>query len=170
MSRRWTPERDEQLHKLASESLTAEKIAAALGRDFTRNMVIGRANRIGASLGAVRARPGKRRPPPQPSKPTRRAPEKPAQRQKPSLAPVSLSPAPAAPEPPVAAVEPLPSEPQADNRVTIADLRMPISQCRWIDGEPTHDAVYCGAPVKPGSSWCSEHREHCYVPYRRSAA
>lgn len=129
--RRWTPERDEQLRSLAASKLSAEKIAEALGPDFTRNMVIGRAHRIGVSLGARKA-------------------------------------APAAPEPavgPQEAIEPV------FGPVTMDALRFPISQCRWIDGE-THGTatVYCGAKTNPGSSYCPEHRERCWAPYRRSAA
>src|SRR5690606_34908809 len=29
--------------------------------------------------------------------------------------------------------------------------------CRWIDGDPKGDHSYCGAPVKPGTSWCPDH-------------
>ena len=29
--------------------------------------------------------------------------------------------------------------------------------CRWIDGEPGVDALYCGAPREDGSSYCEAH-------------
>jgi hypothetical protein len=43
-------------------------------------------------------------------------------------------------------------------------------RCKWIAG---HDYVarmragldpYCGAPVKPGSSWCADHHALVYHP------
>lgn len=34
--------------------------------------------------------------------------------------------------------------------------------CQWLYGEPT-ERDFCGAPAKPGSSYCDEHHARCYV-------
>lgn len=45
--------------------------------------------------------------------------------------------------------------------------------CTWIEGEPipaegqSHDDLFCGAPCKPGSSYCPEHHAICFIPYKR---
>lgn len=36
------------------------------------------------------------------------------------------------------------------------------SRCRWIHGEPSADAEFCGKPTKDGSSWCPEHHARVY--------
>lgn len=35
-------------------------------------------------------------------------------------------------------------------------------RCRWIEDDPRGDKPYCGAPVKPGSSYCAAHHERAY--------
>ena len=49
---------------------------------------------------------------------------------------------------------------------TSAQPGPPPSTCRWIEGEPTADAEYCGAPVAPGRSWCMD---HCVRVFRKPA-
>ena len=34
--------------------------------------------------------------------------------------------------------------------------------CRWIEDDPLADRPYCGAPSKPGSSYCEEHHGRAY--------
>lgn len=152
----WTPERVERLKQLWAADYTAAEIAAIMGAGITRNSVLGKLHRIG---GYTR------------SKHPRQAPsQKRIRRLKPSLAPVVACETISAAEPSFALGEPLPSKPQADTRTTIADLRFPISQCRWIDGEPTHDAQYCGARTRIGKSYCTEHHARLWAPRRRRAA
>jgi len=33
-----------------------------------------------------------------------------------------------------------------------------LNQCAFIEGDPTSEAMCCGAPVEFGYSWCSHHR------------
>lgn len=42
----------------------------------------------------------------------------------------------------------------------------PARYCRWIEGEPTRWAEWCGKKVKRGSSYCPEHHARCYVRER----
>lgn len=158
----WTPENEATLTRLWAEGVSTHDIAEALGEWCNRNKVIGKANRLGlpehanVRNGSLIARQQRKR--------EKRA----VQRRKPKVAPVvalkSATPVPAAP---VACVEP--EAPAVDHRVTIERLRMPISQCRWIDGEPTADALYCGAPTGPGISWCKRHNAQLTVPFRERA-
>jgi len=50
------------------------------------------------------------------------------------------------PEPPRASTKPI--------RFFLREL----SQCAFIEGEPTSEAMCCGAPVEFGYSWCAHHR------------
>ena len=36
------------------------------------------------------------------------------------------------------------------------------SRCRWVHGEPSANALFCGKPTKAGSSWCPEHHARVY--------
>ncbi|MEE7459065.1 hypothetical protein MPAR168_08190 [Methylorubrum populi] len=52
-----------------------------------------------------------------------------------------------------------------------ADLRVPFAQsgafvCKFIIGEPSDQAVCCGAPVADGKSWCAYHRRVVFEPAR----
>jgi len=40
-----------------------------------------------------------------------------------------------------------------------------VTRCQWIDGAPTDDdGCKCGAPVRPGSSWCETHHARVWLP------
>lgn len=48
-------------------------------------------------------------------------------------------------------------------RIRLDDLSLPITECRWCDGDPmTADHSFCGMPVKEGSSWCPSHHARVY--------
>jgi len=52
-----------------------------------------------------------------------------------------------------------------------ADLRVPFAQsgafvCKFIIGEPSDQAVCCGASVPDGKSWCAFHRRIVFEPAR----
>ena len=52
-----------------------------------------------------------------------------------------------------------------------ADLRVPFAQsgafvCKYIIGEPSDQAICCGAPVQDGKSWCAFHRRIVFEPAR----
>lgn len=173
---RWTPETDARLRQLLAEGLTASRVASALGRDFTRNMVIGRAGRIGADLTSPSAAATRRRKGPSRQRrvitlpgggevsqtrthkngnvarwaQARQAPRKPVEADKP--------PAPRQ----VPEIVPLPAS-AARGPVRLEDLR-PTSgfvgcQCRWVIGEPNgFDTLHCGLPaVNAQFSWCEYH-------------
>jgi hypothetical protein len=59
---------------------------------------------------------------------------------------------------------PEPAEPPAG--LTEADAR----GCRWIEGEatPLRSGMFCCAPTRPGSSWCSTHRQIVWSDRRAS--
>lgn len=50
-------------------------------------------------------------------------------------------------------------------------FQAPVARrCQWLHGEPTN-RNFCGAPVRPGASYCEEHFARCYVaPEDRRAA
>jgi hypothetical protein len=164
MISRWTPERDEQLARLAADKLSAGRIAAALGPDFTRNMVISRAGRIGVSLGSVRGPSRKPRPRAKPVITLTDGSQKPqVPLQNGNVARWAKTRG--APRKPASSVEVPATESPAPGAVTLMALRFPVSQCRWIDGEPAGTAtVYCGAPVQEASAYCPEYASRCYQP------
>ncbi|WP_449410557.1 GcrA family cell cycle regulator [Methylobacterium komagatae] len=52
-----------------------------------------------------------------------------------------------------------------------AELRVPFAQsgafvCKYIIGEPSDQAICCGAPVQDGKSWCAFHRRIVFEPAR----
>jgi hypothetical protein len=54
-----------------------------------------------------------------------------------------------------------------------AELRVPFAQsgafvCKYIIGEPSDQAICCGAPVTDGKSWCAFHRRIVFEPARPS--
>lgn len=152
----WTAARIAKLKALHAEGKSAGIIAGLLceaGVPVSRNAVIGKIHRLGLET---------RTPMKRTARPSRAA-RKPAQRRIPVPEPVApRAPEPLAPEPPVVAVEP---ETPTTGPVNLMALRFPVSQCRWIDGEPAGTAtVYCGAPVVEASSYCPEHAIRCYQP------
>ena len=50
----------------------------------------------------------------------------------------------------------------------LAETRPPAT-CQWIEGEP-RERAFCGAPVKPGSSYCEEHHALCWRPAAEKGA
>jgi hypothetical protein len=59
---------------------------------------------------------------------------------------------------------------QAEPATASAELReADFRGCRFIVGEPTplRSGMFCGAPTRPGSSWCPAHRKIVWA-YRRS--
>jgi len=155
----WTPEADAELRRLIADGKSSTPCAEALSVKFmipvTRNMVIGRATRIGAKL------PGR------PAGLARRVPAKPPVKALPAPAPV-LPPPRRAPaferyEQPETYVEPkeeivIP----LSQRVTLMELRP--SMCRWPMGDPkTSEFRFCGA-AKGAGSYCDHHASIAYEP------
>ena len=138
----WTTEHDDLIRRRISERATRSQIAAELGHGITRNMVVGRAHRLGIVS-----------PPKQPADPLVSSPG-------PTPAPVGRSlPAMTAPAPeqpwPVPICEP----------ITIADLRE--DRCHWPLGDPRDDSFrYCGQPrlIDGRMPYCARHVEAAVQP------
>lgn len=144
---RWTDERDAVITANYLK-LSSEVIARKLGPDFTRNMVIGRAKRLGLS-----SEPG--------AKPESiRNGAKKAKETKVSREPSIKS---FKPKEPVEVAQPIiePSLPEP----TTANVRLidaSEAQCKWmVDKEHV-----CAKAVRPGSSWCPEHYARVFQPPR----
>lgn len=154
---RWPLAAHEAAAELWEEGLTATKISAHLrdnlGFQVSRSSVIGRMRRIGVPHGEREA--------------AAKAEPKPA----PAPVPVKPAPAPLPPNPKVVQPEwrptPRPVEPLAPRPaggVRLVDSRE--GQCRFISGQPTAEAVCCGAGTAPGSSWCPSHRRLVFAQPR----
>jgi GcrA cell cycle regulator len=193
----WTDERVELLKKMWSEGQSASQIAKELG-GVTRNAVIGKVHRLGLSNRA--GAPG---PAPVGGKPIRDeedeaatpAPQTPAEPQRPEPRPrptlVRAEPAEppverVAPPPPparklvVAAGQPLPPQPSANEispealasvreiekkarRLTLMELTE--RTCKWPIGDPaTDDFWFCGLGTQPGKPYCEAHVGVAFQP------
>lgn len=153
----WTMERIEILTRMWADGHSAHDIAGALGEWCNRNKVIGKARRLGLRQHANARNQSLV------AKLQRKREKKPAQRRKPS------------PKPAVARKPVTPAQPAPEPSGAFVGPGLPVqylghNHCRFIEGEPTADALYCGAPVKPGASYCTEHHARCWSPYRRRAA
>jgi GcrA cell cycle regulator len=147
----WDDELIGKIVKLQGDGLSATMIAAELGRDVTRSMVLGKLFRLGLSSGLGLKGP-RRNPEVKAQKVRRRRKRRPAER--------------------FLAVEPK-AEPLALTD-DVDDLATPIKQrktllelenchCRWPIGEPRDPGFfYCGAPeadVYAGVPYCRTHTE-----------
>ena len=149
----WTDETVDRLRLLASTGIPASAIAVELCAP-SRNAVIGKCHRLRIKLG-VKHDPAPARPPVE-----RRASPKPI----PALRPIETTRALRQPRVVVCCeAVAVPSDVVPATAVTLADVR--AGDCRWPYNEGA-DFVFCGAPVRPGSSWCECHRA---IGYRSAA-
>lgn len=52
--------------------------------------------------------------------------------------------------------------PEMADRLRLSDID--AHRCKFCDGDPlTPDHSFCGQPVKPGTSWCSDHHARVYL-------
>lgn len=135
----WTADRIDLLKQLASEGLSAAKIAERLG-GVTRNAVIGKLHRLDRPQAAAGAAP-------RPSKPAPRAkPPSPAAAGRPAAA------EPAAPR--------LRERKEAPGSATF--LSLTAGMCRWPIGDPSsRDFSFCGAQACHGP-YCARHSRLAY--------
>lgn len=142
----WSQERIDSMLKYVSEGFSATKIAALLGKGFTRGAIIGKldrlrkANQTTVQLGA-RKPPEKKPKPEKPQRPFITIRSKPVEKKPLFIAPIEL----------VEGFEP----------VSLMDLRH--FHCRYpVSGEGVN-MLYCGATtdIKP---YCEKHRKLCYRP------
>jgi hypothetical protein len=166
MRKPWNEEKIKLLTEMWNENKhSASQIATALGRGFTRNSVIGKANRL--KLERKRHRDNVT----YGWKPPKR--ERPMEHQETKLARMfgalgGLTNRATAPKVtlPVLAEAPLPVSiptPKAEGEgVSFFDAEP--CQCRYIiaDGESVYDLRFCGKPVEY-KSWCGEHYRKCFV-------
>lgn len=144
----WTTERLDVLRQMWDAGLSCSLIAERIG--VTKNAVIGKAHRLGLAAHADRGNPSG-------TNQHARAHRKPTERRKRSQAPRVP-----------AKVVSTAHNPFIGPGVTIQHLDR--YHCRHIAGDPTWDAVYCGAPVKPGVVYCDHHHAQCWVPFVRNGA
>jgi GcrA cell cycle regulator len=182
----WNDERVETLKKLWSEGLSASQIAGRLGRDLSRNAVIGKVHRLGLSARAnarhsmYSRRVGKVSAAKQHSKlateSKRRALIRRGKYDEARAACVVIA--------PNFKPLPLPPEPvRPEKLVSFLDLQ--DNQCRFIYGDPkTADHGFCGGKKVPGLSYCEGHahgengclvgtpepkrRHRVYIPHKTS--
>jgi GcrA cell cycle regulator len=150
---KWTEERIAQLTELWEQGLSCAEIAIALGQGATRNAVIGKVHRLGLPRRRERENPfgrtirvyGRSSQP----RPKRKRISK-AKVVRPVVVLPELKPLP----PPLAkAWEPLP------DAAPISLLALTDAVCRWpVGGDyQTPGTGFCGCPVAPGRSYCTEH-------------
>jgi GcrA cell cycle regulator len=148
----------ERLKAMRAQGLSSQAIADALG--VTRNAVIGKANR----LGLCEPRKRKEKPDAASANVQRLVPRteaKPAPATRAERAPrLPLGQDEMGPRSPPVAV-PLPDVSHATLR--LVDLT--VGQCRWVCNDPRDGALFCGARVIPGKSWCRAHHAIVYQPW-----
>ncbi|MGU3362306.1 GcrA family cell cycle regulator [Methylobacterium sp. M6A4_1b] len=149
----WSKAAHETAAALWSEGVSAGVISARIREEhdlsLSRSAEIGRMRRTGIQQGDRDGKPKVARPAPT------RAPSPPPKTPSP---PQRIEEAPW--RPPTRPVEPL--APQPEGGVRLVETRG--SMCRFIAGEPTADALCCGAGTAPGSSWCPAHRAILFRP------
>lgn len=148
----WTAQRIKKLSELWAQGVSCGHIGDQIG--VTKNAVIGKARRLGLSTHittvekrqkAKSERAGHVR--------IKRAHQPRAVRAK--AAPPSLR---------VVSAKPKPVElaPIISRNVGIVELTERM--CRWVEGDPTHPAVFCGADCEAGRSYCAGHHRIVYTP------
>ena len=159
----WTPERIEILQKLASELLSAAEIARAFGGLFTRNAIIGKCRRNGIELCGSQVR--------RPSGPSIPSIAITASSKHQGVRMDMMAEKIASAHLRHILAAPVPSPDDCVNPVRFMDLER--WHCRWIEGEPSADAMCCGARRVDGMSYCSAHAQRAYrherVPRMRAA-
>jgi hypothetical protein len=146
------------------------ELADFAGVPVTKNMVIGKRDR----LGLPQRREGS---------PGRRGDRRPHEYRPPGLEPSKpRTMEPIAPHPPItvevpvsALIQMFPAQPPVTNGVLLRDSDHRFEQCRFIaDDAKGFDTVFCGKPIalKPGpygmraTSWCAEHLARVEAPPR----
>jgi GcrA cell cycle regulator len=151
----WTDERVDALKQAWTDGLTASQIAVRLGDGVTRNMVLGKAIRLGL--------PRRGKAAPRTARVSRATP-RPKPRAAKGNAPVRLQPRPRDDLGKLPAT-PLPSPAESDvPRVATLDLEP--EHCRWAVGDPLEVGprapLFCGLPKLPGISWCEAHARRAF--------
>lgn len=144
---RWTPETRELLTELWGKEMSAADIAAQMGADFNRNMIIGQAHRMklpAASRGrGVAKRHGIKRSHSKKAKP-----------------PQLVAPIPTI----TRAMVPIIVEGTDFAPLMVRFLNAKAGQCRAIVGHDGQLAVFCGHETVEPTSWCGYHHGEYVAP------
>lgn len=143
----WTPEDDETLRRMAGDGASSAQIGMALHR--SRNSIIGRARRIGATLLQL--------PSDQRHKPVRKGVRHRKDSAKSRIGRLEMARVRNMPIVRLPSVGPL----------GIALLDHQQGQCRWV--LPIPGQRYCGEGTEGDPSWCPTHRAAVYQPIARKA-
>lgn len=159
----WTQDKLKQLHDLAAQGRSSGQITTALGRDFTRSMVVGMAWRRGIQLTGQKLKGGKvtradmRKRIERQAKPAQKAGSD-GRKARTRHGPVSLA---KAGIETIAIDKALPPEPPAPPQlVALRDLG--LNQCRFPFGDP-RDATFGFCGKHADGDWCAEHRAIVYT-------
>jgi hypothetical protein len=168
----WTDERTETLRRLWAKGWPASKIARHFDCGMTRNSVIGKVHR----LKLTRRNPDNWRGPSSTGGSAGKPVKQKVRAQAGSVSIVGRLSKPLAKH---KAGRHTGKSQLAERRVEILSIT-PVdpaaffdvkpSQCRYPVGDwngPVERKFYCGAPKKPGSSFCPDHHLVCWVPHRR---
>lgn len=160
----WTDERIATLKKMWKEGKSAADIAKVLGKNVTRNAIIGKAHRMGLS-----GRPSPIKKPPSAGK--KEAPRKETPARETKKAPEKQTKAAAGPvREPVS--EPVKFEREAippGGGVALIDLTERM--CKWPIGDPQEDDfTFCGRNIRPGTPYCPDHAAAAYQTSSRRVA
>ena len=175
----WTPERTDTLKVMWTAGHSASEIARKLGH-VTRNAVIGKVTRLKL--------PGRRPPSPLKGRAKASKADKPVKAEKPAPAPKRTAGPMGSLEghrpnvikgvqgaqksgKAVALPVSIKARLKAARAANAAARRVPITElgpreCRYAvnDAGPGGEHLFCGAPVKPGSSYCAAHHGVVYSP------
>ena len=174
----WTDERVETLKKMWNEGQSASQIAKELG-GVTRNAVIGKVHRLGLS-NRVGAAPAPAATPGKPGKDLRAEAEEINDDEEAEIETPVEKPAQIVRKPIVAAGQPLPPQPAANEispealasvrevekkAARISLMELTERTCKWPIGDPaTENFWFCGLAVQPGKPYCEAHVGVAFQP------
>ena len=148
----WTDERVDLLKKMWGEGKSAAEIAKALGKDFTRNAVIGKAHRLKLSH---RVSPAQQNAAPAGKGGAARSSATKAAQPVLKSAVIGKKP------------EIIPPLRKPAGGIAMVDLR--DRMCRWPEGDPKEPGFsFCGDGCVPGLPYCEYHAKIAYQAPSRS--
>jgi GcrA cell cycle regulator len=148
---RWTDEKKALVRELWAEGRTSYEVAERLGGNITRSALMGVISRMGLKR----------------AKGISQRKHRPSSIIRPSYylqyGGGFMGDPTKKPEPGPRDVRTLADDPALSETVSLEDVKR--NQCRFPFGE-TNDIHFCGRPQQPGSSYCPQHHERCWVKPR----